>query len=330
MLKSAFKTVADFFVYCVVRVVVCLLQAVTIETCVQLAKFLAWLAYDVLKVRRNIIDDNLAHALPHLSAAEREKIGRGFWEHLVTMCCELMHAMRKLHDSNYRKFVTVVRKREMVGALLDPRPLCLVTGHFGNFEMGGYVTGVLGLCTHTIARTLDNRFIDRFLLSFRESKLQYILPKVGSAPQADLVLQTGGTLVLLGDQNAGTRGCKVNFLNRLTHCHKALALFTLVSGAPMMVSYSKRRGKAMQFEVGMVNLADPKNPGPELSDAKALSQWYMDNLATVILQSPEQYWWVHRLWRDAKDMKVNGKTVEKQADPVSENRPARGRAARAA
>jgi len=245
------------------------------------------------------------------------------WQHLVTLVCELTHATRKIHDTNYRKFIHVTNKKNLVAAMLDPRPMRLVTGHYGNFEMGGYATGVLGFATHTIARTLDNRFLDRFLMGFREAKLQYILPKVGSAPQADAVLKTGGTLVLLGDQNAGTRGCKVNFLNRPTHCHKALALFTLVSGAPMMVSYCRRRGKTpMRFEISLLDLADPAKGGPELSDAKTLSQWYMDRLAQVIREAPDQYWWVHRLWREEKEMKVNGKAVSEQK-ATGEKKPRR-------
>jgi KDO2-lipid IV(A) lauroyltransferase len=298
---------------------VCLLQALSMDACVRIARFLAWLACDVLRLRRALVEENIQHAFPELNERQRQKLMRASWEHVILICFELVHAPRKIHESNYRKHVLIVRKREIVTQLVDPRPTCLVTGHYGNFEMGGYLTGVLGFPTHTVARTIDNPYLDDFLLRFREAKMQFILPKAGSAVQADAVLETGGTLVLLGDQHAGKRGCKVDFLHRTACCHKALALFTLVSGAPMMVNYCRRRGKAMQFEIGLVGIADPANPGPELADARRLSQWYMDCLAQVIRETPDQYWWVHRLWREPAKK-------ESAAEPVVTSSPTRAAA----
>ena len=55
----------------------------------------------------------------------------------------------------------------MVGGLLAGRPVLVVTGHFGNWEMAGYVLGLFGFSTYAIARRIDNPYIDRFLRSFR-------------------------------------------------------------------------------------------------------------------------------------------------------------------
>jgi KDO2-lipid IV(A) lauroyltransferase len=188
--------------------------------------------------------------------------------------------------------------------LLDRRPKVLVSGHFGNFEVGGYINGVLGLTTHTVARTLDNPYLEDYLRKLREAKLQFILPKWGSAPDADAVLQSSGLLVLLGDQYAGPKGCWVEFMNRPASCHKALALFTLLSGAPMVVGWCRRLDRPMRFELGFADIADPAKPLGDLADARRLSQWHMDFLAQQIRQHPEQYWWLHRCWRDVPSPRV--------------------------
>ena len=62
----------------------------------------------------------------------------------------------------------------------------------------------------------------------------------GLAAQVQAVLDSGGALALLGDQSAGPKGCWVEFLGRPASCHKALALFTLSGGAPMLASYARR------------------------------------------------------------------------------------------
>ena len=123
----------------------------------------------------------------------------------------------------------------MTSYLIDYRPLVAVTGHFGNFEMAGYVTGLLGMPSYTVARKLDNEHLDRFLNGFRERNGQFILPKDGSAPAIQKVLDSGAILTILGDQHAGTKGCWIDFLGRPAACHKAIALFTLSGNAPMMV-----------------------------------------------------------------------------------------------
>ena len=80
-------------------------------------------------------------------------------------------------------------------------------------------------------------------------------------------------------------------------CHKAIALFTLTAGAPLMVSYALRRGRPLQFEVGCPGIADPKRGGPELGGVKELTQWYNRRLEELIRRDPGQYWWVHRRWK---------------------------------
>ena len=37
---------------------------------------------------------------------------------------------------------------------------------------------------------------------------------------------------------------------------------------------------------------------PALAGVKPLTQWYNDVLAEQIRRTPEQYWWLHRRWRD--------------------------------
>ena len=66
----------------------------------------------------------------------------------------------------------------------------------------------------------------------------------------------------------------------------------------MMVSYCKHTDKPLYFEIGCTGVADPLDMKSELKDVKALTQWYNDRLADVIYDCPEQFWWVHRRWKE--------------------------------
>ena len=108
-------------------------------------------------------------------------MARRMWEHLFLMAVEMAHAPRKIHWTNWRDYIDLVRKDLLVSMLIDDRPTMLVCGHFGNFELSGYVLALLGFPSSTIARPLDNRHLDRFVNELRESHGQFIIPKNGSA-----------------------------------------------------------------------------------------------------------------------------------------------------
>jgi KDO2-lipid IV(A) lauroyltransferase len=87
-------------------------------------------------------------------------------------------------------------------------------------------------------------------------------------------------------------------MGRPASCHKALALFTLTGGAPMLVSYARRLAKPMHFEVGVQGTADPSALPEELQGVRQLTQWYNTCIEQIIRIDPTQYWWVHRRWRE--------------------------------
>ena len=291
------RRLTDWLVYLAVRTAICIAQAVRIETCAAIAGWLAYLANDVARLRHQVTDENLRHVYPNLSDDERSELARGMWRHLILMACEIAHVQRKIHDTNWRQYVRVRNKRQIVRYLLDNRPLVIVSGHFGNFEVAGVMTGLLGFPTHTVARLLDNPFLDRYINRFRATRGQYMLPKDGSSQQVQDVLDAGGSLVLLGDQAAGPRGCWVDFLGRSASCHKAIALLTLTSNAPLVVAYARRLDQPLQFELGLEGVVDPHEKHAALAGVKPLTQWYNQQLERLIRTDPDQYWWLHRRWK---------------------------------
>jgi Kdo2-lipid IVA lauroyltransferase/acyltransferase len=297
------RNILDRLVYLVVRIVVCVVQALRIETCATLAGGLATLFCDVLKVRQDVIDDNLRHAFPSMSPQERREIAWRMWEHLFLMGIEIVHAPRKIHDTNWRDYVTLHNADRITRAIFDDRPAVLICGHYGNFELSGYVMGILGFPTYTIARPLDNPHLDRWLNEFRGLTGQYIVSKTGSAHEIESILARGGTLALLGDQNAGPKGCWVEFFGRPASSHKAIALFTLGSEAPTVFCYTRRTGRPLHLLMGTDAELDPRKMPAEMLSVPAITQWYTRQLEDTIRQAPEQYWWVHRRWKDTRPKK---------------------------
>jgi Kdo2-lipid IVA lauroyltransferase/acyltransferase len=291
--------VFNYFAYVAVRVVVCVIQAVPLAACDAWAGRLAWALWNVVPLRRGVVDDNLKVAFPHLDAAGRREIGIGMWKHLLLMLAEIAHAPRKIHRANWRDHLAMPQMALMVRRLLDRRPVVIISGHLGNFEMGGYLLGLHGFPTHTIARPLDNPLLDRWVNQFRARTGQFILPKQGSSGRIDALLKSGGTVVLLGDQFAAAGACWVDFFGKPASTNKAVALFTLVGEAPTTVGATYRAGGPMQFVMHVEDQVDPLAPGFELDSAPLLTAWYTASLEKMIRRAPDQYWWLHRRWKGA-------------------------------
>ncbi len=291
----------DYLLYLLLRLVVCLIQMSTIERCERWSQLLAWCIHRGFAVREKLVRENLQRVFPDWGEERCAATQMEMWRHLLLMVCEIAHAPRKIHRTNWYHFFDIPDRPQMLRVVLERRPKIMVTGHFGNFELAGFVNGLFGLPSTSLARPLDNPFIHRYITDFRSMGGQHFLSKDDSAHQVQRLLEAGGTLGLLADQDAGTRGCWVNFLGHPASCHKALALFTLVNKAPMMVCYNRRVGRPLKFQLVLTGLVDPAYPSDILASVQSLTQWYNDCLEAPIRNFPEQYWWLHRRWRDPPD-----------------------------
>lgn len=289
--------IGNYVVYLLVRTLIAVAQMIPLSVGDRLSRLLAFLFAKVLRIRYRVADENLRYAFPDLTEKDRAKLIERMWYHLFLLVVEVAHTPRILHEENWRRFVRLKNVRQLVKLLLEDRPLILITGHFGNFEFGGYVLGLLGFPTHTIARPLDNPFLDRFVNRFRSSRGQHIIPRVGGSEKSEAVLRSGGTMAFLADQSAGRKGCFVQFFGRAASTYKAIALLAVQYDAPVAVVYVRRLRRPMEFEMGVQGILDPRDvsdPDP----VTAITQWYTWQLEEVIRKAPEQYWWIHRRWKE--------------------------------
>lgn len=298
MAKKARSHVADYLVYVAVRLLVCVIQALSFETACRLARFIGWLAYQLDKRHRQVAVDNLQKAYPgQLSDGQIDTIVRGIGEHIATMLVEIVHLPRRFHVHNFKQSTCLRAPQPMMEVLLSGRPVLFVTGHLGNWEMAGYTLGLLGFQSHAIARTLDNPYLDDFARSFRERTGQKLLAKHGDFDNIEHLLRSGGILATLADQDAGARGTFVDFFGRPASTHKAVALLALEHNVPLVVmGMPKLDGKYHLWPVDVIDPAEyEKSPNP----IKAITQRFTTDLEMLIRQAPQQYFWVHRRWKHA-------------------------------
>ncbi len=288
----------DYAVYLFVRILVCVIQALSLNAARTFASGLAWLAYRIDGRHRDAARDNLRHAFPNrYTAAELDSMVQNVYRHFCTVLIEIIQLPRRLHTNNWRRHLTLRDGRVLVDALLSDRPLMLVTGHFGNWEMAGYALGLLGFTTHAIARPLDNPYLDDFLRRFRESTGQKILAKKGDFDQMQAILSAGGIIGTLADQDAGQRGLFVDFFGRPASTHKAMAVLSVQFKVPLFVVGTPKVAEPLCYQALVEDVIMPEEYEGKPDAFRAITQRFTTALERLVRRFPEQYFWLHRRWK---------------------------------
>jgi Kdo2-lipid IVA lauroyltransferase/acyltransferase len=289
----------DYLVYLFVRLVVAFAQMLSIEQSYALGGFAAWVIYWVDARHRKVGCENLALAFgDRFTPADRDRIVREVYRHFCCVLMEILHTPRKMHLTNYRDYVELAGHIPVLDQLMTGgRPMIFLTGHYGNWELAGYVFGLFGFPTVSVARTLDNPYLDRYLRSFRERTGQSLIPKTGGFDQMVEVLRDGRVLCFLADQDAGQRGLYVEYFGRPASTHKAIALLAIEHRAPVVVGVARRIGPGFRYEIRCADIIDPTDLTGTADDVPLLTQRFTSALERLVRQDPTQYLWLHRRWK---------------------------------
>jgi KDO2-lipid IV(A) lauroyltransferase len=291
------RVLINWSVYVAIRVVVCILQAMPLEACYAFARWLGWVGFRLDARHRKIALENLKHAFPDKTETERLEIVRRVYVHFTMLVMEIAHIPRRLRPETWRDSIVLRNQERVVELVVSGRPVILLTAHFGNWEMAGYTMAVFGFRPHSVARALDNPYIERLLRTFRTRTGQEIIYKRGAYDQVAEVMRRGTMIGMLSDQDAGHRGVFVEFFGRPASSHKGVALLALEHDAPICVGFARRLQDKFRFEVWMERVLEPRDYRHLPDPVAAITQECARAFESAIRTSPEQYLWLHRRWK---------------------------------
>lgn len=232
------------------------------------------------------------------------------WRHLFLLVAEILCLPRRLRLENITDTIRFRNKPEVVRAFSSGRPVMVLSGHYGNWEMAVSVFGLFGYRMGVVARTLDNPWLNRWFEDFRACTGHVPYAKKGGYDQMLATLQRGGHLALLGDQDAGSGGVFVDYFGRPASTHKSIALLAFEYDALICVGYARRlEGDRLlsgwnRFELGCEEVVDPRDWANCADPVRALTQRYSSALERAVRRSPEQYFWIHRRWKSAPKLRT--------------------------
>jgi len=175
------------------------------------------------------------------------------------------------------------------------RGMICVIGHLGNWELIGLAVCKAGHPLHSIARPIENPWIDRYLNRFRTQTGQKLIPKKHALGEMVRVLRRNEILIVQVDQNAKSAGVMTTFFDRPASTHRSPAILSLKYGTPIIVANIYREGNLHHCV-----LNDPIRPEAYRAHADpvlAITQEYTTQLEAFVRAHPEQWLWAHDRWK---------------------------------
>jgi Kdo2-lipid IVA lauroyltransferase/acyltransferase len=289
-------SVADRAEYYALRGGMAVLAALPWSSAVSAGARVARLGYRPLGIRARVVEDQIAAAFPEWDRARVRRVARGAYDNLgrVSVEAALLPSLgsagvRRLFDDESQ--YSVLERAHAFG-----RGVILVTGHFGNWELGAAYLAARGLPMDAIARRMANPLFDRYLTTSRRRVGVTVLADSEAVRRVPRSLRDGHVVAFVADQGVkGMASTFVPFFGRPAKTPRGPAVFALRLGVPVVFGTAVRlpsgRYRAVLEPVEIVDTGDRER------DVDTVVAGYTAALERWVRQYPEQYFWQHRRWR---------------------------------
>jgi KDO2-lipid IV(A) lauroyltransferase len=288
----------DRLVYVALRLVTMCAHSWPVALNLQIAKLIGSILYRVDRKHRHRAHGNLRRSFPDMPERRIARVAEESMQHMCVLAVEVMFTTRLIRIDTFARYVTLERFTESLQLLLRKQQgLIMLTGHYGNWEILGYVLATLGFPTTSIARPLDNPYVSDWVFGVRERTGQRIIAKKGATEEVIDVLDHHGVVGFIADQNAGSKGIFVDFFGRKASTYKSIGLIAMQYEVPVIIGYARRTGEPFCFHCGAQDIIYPDDWKTQDDPLRYITQRYTKAIEDMVRADPAQYLWVHRRWK---------------------------------
>jgi Kdo2-lipid IVA lauroyltransferase/acyltransferase len=252
----------------------------------------------VLKKRRLIARANARRIHAGLTEVEARRIVRKCFQKLGINFVEtlLIPYMKKEH---YEMRFTLQNREHAEKALKDGKGLLALSFHYGNWEIMGVISNLLGCEIVALARPLKNqRLLNGFLTSLRVSTGLSVIANQDTARDAMKHLKENRMVAILGDQrDKRSKGILVDFFGEKVPTSRGIALLAMKTGVPMIPIYAERNGFLRYTFV----FSEPLEIERRHAEGESMEDVVYRNtrkinafLETIVANHPDEWLLVHR------------------------------------
>jgi len=206
-----------------------------------IARALGMVAFDVLRVRRDVTLSNLRLALGgRKSERELVTIARESYRNIGVTFIEML-LIGRIRD-RILDMVDMSETAVIKEGLDKGRGAILVSCHFGSWEMNGASLALSGIPVTAVAKKQSNPYVDRLIDDTRKSFGMEVIYPGASIKHIVRALKKGEAVGLISDQDAGKSGVFVTFFGRKASTPGGAAQLAMKFGSPIYVTMTRRTG----------------------------------------------------------------------------------------
>lgn len=254
-----------------------------------------YLAYYIVKYRRDVVFENLRNAFPEKGHVEIKEIAKRFYSHLCDLLVEIIY-QAGMDGDEIRRRVRYNNPEVIEKYFNEGKHVAAVLGHYGNWEwMCGFPLITDYECI-TIYRQLKNKAFDKLIINMRSRFGARLVPMKMAIRKIYQLDKKGIPTItaFMADQAPPREKALywVDFLNQDTPVY--LGVERIARKMNMAVVFFKmkkiRRG---YYEFDFIPLYDK---AAETSDHE-ITDAHIDELEKLIRDQPEYWLWSHRRWK---------------------------------
>lgn len=256
----------------------------------------------LLRGRNRLALGNLRTAFPGRSERELRLILRECWRHFGRQLLLFVRMQRMTAEE-------VLARCELAGreifdtAVAAGRGVIVISAHYGSWEVGGLVITSIAKGVRTVARRLDNEFLERDLARLRASTGAEVIDRRHAARPLLKALEEHAVIVLLPDQAVLSReGVLAPFLGRPAWTTPAPARFALHEGSTIVFAFCIPHETRHRLEFSEPIHVDRLSA--EERDPLALTTRINDVISRRIAARPELWLWMHDRWKGTGESEV--------------------------
>jgi len=252
--------------------------------------------------------DNISWCFPDWEPERVRETAINSYSHLFCLGTEMAVTQRFVSRDGYAGRVEVGNLEGTLGAILGDRPTLLITSHCGNWELLGYSIASLGFPVHALYRPLDMKPLDQWVQDTRRSRGLMLIDKFGASSRLPQLIESGETVAFLADQNAGTQGLYVPFFGRLASAYKTIGLLALKYNASVVCTCAHRTvgmgeldaggSTRFRYRIQTHDVIHPEDWADSSDPLFYITARYRRAIESMVRESPEQYLWMHRYWKN--------------------------------
>ncbi len=258
---------------------------------------IGFLWWDVFRIRRKIVIENLRKAFPQKSDQELEAMGAANLRFLGRSLLSYAEMPFLNLDRVNKKFIFEGLENIEIASQKN-KGVFILTLHLGNGDLGIGAMSVKGYPMYLVAKEMSVGWLNQMLLHVRERLGTVFIPPRNTAYQILKALKKNKLVVFVLDQYMGKPiGCKTKFFGHDTGTAMGLAVLAQRSEAPVITCYTY-----VDDQNRNVVVFGPEIPfetsATEQETIQKMTQKYSDRLEQFILKYPTQWMWIHRRWKN--------------------------------